>query len=872
VASPIITHVIGATVMIAIIIALMNYASIVYNTTRYNNLQALYEELSSRIAARINGAVMDAYIWRINNTLIQLANPVESAFNEGYNVYVGKGVYLNRVFSRVPPDTSIYVVVSTPDNTIYGYALVGNIGNLEVARGSFIVDRYRTGFDAGNSYVENGVPFLCRMPINISERAGVYLSDYLVLVNLSYSSVNCTYLGKIYVPSRNDVRFTDSDGVTPLDYYIEYWNDTSKQALIWVKIPSLSASSSKTIYMYWGNPYAVDKSNPGIFTLIDYLGRYQDLGDLLLGGVWGIKYNNTVGEPSIVGNTTSLMVSTKYTNYGYVNIYSLRPFNLTGRQGWIIEAVGTPVDTSVNSQNYRVGFYMWNTTTSEKYGIQLIPPVIDPSIDLTPYTIIYGGWNITSEITGDEINIVIANTNLSILPASKSKSNVSIAIAQRSIGSTGEGGYVSILYKVKVAPDNIYRGLVLSNNLVNQSNQAYAILLTADTSGNLQVCTLDVDQLLNNNVEFLECQPTNVDINGEEWFYINVTIRNPAQGQGNPGMDLYIYRTDGSVVYSKSRVGTVGLPGRPDYIGPIVYYNGVLSSYNGSRFDDLIAIRYSEPVDLTTVKVVGLTPGLIVELDDGDFSVNNTADDNGVALLNVSTRPILGINNPIDLFIYAENGTLLDYFKINKTISGGTIIVYAPEIRESTKSFSAMIHASGNNIGSCTLNRNQYVYLASYPSNTGFNTVCKTSWLNWGRYLTSIGYYNGSFYYFIYTVNRELRDSNSIALPANTTPLLFRVVFGVSLEGKLSGQVNRVNTTGVFEKIWVRPFVYPEPAVSYSVLGIQNISFPKQPTVIVDEYTGYIVFSSKLMVDIVVTIDNTGRIIIIEVPRGVRAP
>lgn len=869
-ASPIVTHVIGAMVMVAIITALINYASMVYNTTRYNNLQALYEELSSRIAARINRAVMDAYIWRINNTLIQLANPVESAFNEGYNVYVGKGVYLNQVFSRVPPDTSIYVVVSAPDNTIYGYALVSNISNLEVARGSFIVDRYRTGFDAGNSYVENGVPFLCRMPINISERAGVHLSNYLVLVNLSYSSVNCTYLGKIYVPSRNDVRFTDSDGVTPLDYYIEYWNDTSKQALIWVKIPSLSASSSKTIYMYWGNPYAVDKSNSGIFTLIDYLGRYQDLGDLLLGGIWGIKYNNTVDVPGIVGNTTSLMVSTKYTNYGYVNIYSLRLFNLTGQQGWIIEAVGAPVDTGVNSQNYRVGFYMWNNI-SEKYSIQLIPPVIDPSINLTPYTIIYGSWNITSETTGDKVNIVIANTNLSIL-STKSNTNVSIAVAQRSIESTGD--YASILYKVKVAPDNIYRGLVLSNKLVNQSTQAYAILLTADTSGNLQVCTLDVNQLLNSGVPIMpECQQTDEDINGEEWFYINVTIRNPASGQGNPDMDLYIYRTDGSVVYSKSRGGTAGLPGRPEYIGPIVYYNGVLSSYNGSRFDDLIAIRYSEPVDLTTVKVVGLTPGLIVELDDGDFSVNNTADDNGVALLNVSTRPILGINNSIDLFIYTENGTLLDYFQINKTISGGTIIVYTPEIRESTTSFSAMIHASGNSIGNCTLRGNQYVYLASYASNTGFNTVCKASQLGWGRYLTSIGYYNGSFYYFIYTVNRELRNSNSIALLANTTPLLFRIVFGVSLEGAISpGQVKQVNTTGVFEKIWVRPFVYPEPAVSYSVLGIQNISFPKQPTVIVDEYTGYIVFSSKLMVDIVVTIDNTGRIIIIEVPRGVRAP
>jgi len=202
-------------------------------------------------------------------------------------------------------------------------------------------------------------------------------------------------------------------------------------------------------------------------------------------------------------------------------------------------------------------------------------------------------------------------------------------------------------------------------------------------------------------------------------------------------------------------------------------------------------------------------------------------------------------------------------------ISGGTIIEYSPGLEASTSSFSAMIHGSGNSIGSCNVN-GQYVYLLSQGASS-LNTICTS--VNWGRYLTSVGFYNNTFYYFIYTADpyMKLVNSNMIRLASITSPLVMRVVFGVSLEGKYSGNAGNINTTGLFEKIRVRPFVYPEPSTYYSPAYVQNASFPKPPEVAIDEYTRVIVFSSKLMVDIAIKITAPSSIVIVEVPRGVRS-
>ncbi len=107
-----------------------------------------------------------------------------------------------------------------------------------------------------------------RRPIYVQENSGNTLTDYQIKVvldstNFDFSKAN---------PDGSDVRFTDSDGVTLLNYWIEEWDSVNQQAIIWVKVPLINASENKTIYMYYGNPNATfDSTHYGLTKVMTQL-------------------------------------------------------------------------------------------------------------------------------------------------------------------------------------------------------------------------------------------------------------------------------------------------------------------------------------------------------------------------------------------------------------------------------------------------------------------------------------------------------------------------------------------------------------------------------------------------------------------------
>jgi hypothetical protein len=62
-------------------------------------------------------------------------------------------------------------------------------------------------------------------------------------------------------PDGDDIYFTSSDGKTKLNHEIESYNNTNGELIAWVNITSLSSSTDTVIYMYYGNPSALDQSN-----------------------------------------------------------------------------------------------------------------------------------------------------------------------------------------------------------------------------------------------------------------------------------------------------------------------------------------------------------------------------------------------------------------------------------------------------------------------------------------------------------------------------------------------------------------------------------------------------------------------------------
>jgi len=88
------------------------------------------------------------------------------------------------------------------------------------------------------------------------------LTDYQILVTLNTQRLISE--GKMQ-DDCDDIRFTDNDTTTLLPYWIESGCNTTNTK-IWVKVPEIPASSTKVIYLYYGNSEATSLSNFSLLT------------------------------------------------------------------------------------------------------------------------------------------------------------------------------------------------------------------------------------------------------------------------------------------------------------------------------------------------------------------------------------------------------------------------------------------------------------------------------------------------------------------------------------------------------------------------------------------------------------------------------
>jgi hypothetical protein len=109
-----------------------------------------------------------------------------------------------------------------------------------------------------SSYARQSCDWPFRTSINIKENSGSNLSDYQVQINLNSSSFDSRYN---WSSSGVDLLVYDTDDNTPLNFWVENWNQTAKTATVWVRFPSLSANQNRTIYFYYGNASAPALAN-----------------------------------------------------------------------------------------------------------------------------------------------------------------------------------------------------------------------------------------------------------------------------------------------------------------------------------------------------------------------------------------------------------------------------------------------------------------------------------------------------------------------------------------------------------------------------------------------------------------------------------
>jgi len=175
-----------------------------------------------------------------------------------------------------------------------------------------------------------------RRPITITNTLAQTLEDFQVKIELNsiYAEVfeNANSDG-------SDIRFTLSDGVTKIPYWIEEWNSANQKAIIWVNVSQIPANGETTIYMYYGNPTATSESNgDAVFEL------FEDFEDNA--PTWTI--NNSYGAGHGLWHITN---ATEASYKGYSLYFS--NYNGIEREG----VVDSPRFTLISGYNYELMFY-----------------------------------------------------------------------------------------------------------------------------------------------------------------------------------------------------------------------------------------------------------------------------------------------------------------------------------------------------------------------------------------------------------------------------------------------------------------------------------------------------------------------------------
>jgi len=134
-----------------------------------------------------------------------------------------------------------------------------------------------------------------RKPITISNTNNPNgLADFQVLVVVDTASL--VSAGKMKSDC-SDIRFTDENG-TLLPYWIEDGTANTENTRIWVKVPSIPAGSTKTIFMYYGNPSASPASNGDAVFLFfdDFNGVTLNTSKWNIVDVWNANYTLSNGQ------------------------------------------------------------------------------------------------------------------------------------------------------------------------------------------------------------------------------------------------------------------------------------------------------------------------------------------------------------------------------------------------------------------------------------------------------------------------------------------------------------------------------------------------------------------------------------------------
>ena len=240
----------------------------------------------------------------------------------------------------IPPNRVYKIVYNLPSGITPGsYSF--KIGTTSGVVASIVVGEQQISSGTGGG----GDIWKYRRAITITENSGSTLTDYQIKVVLDTANFDYSHANS----DGSDIRFKDSDDTTALSFWIEKWNP-SGESIIWVKVPQIPAGSTKTIYMYYGNPSASSASD-GDATFIffdDFEGASLD------GSKWTVTDSNA-GSYSVSGGVLYINLKVNNGNGRALTIEAIPKFPYSSISNYVFEsyvranAVTNPIYTWILS-------------------------------------------------------------------------------------------------------------------------------------------------------------------------------------------------------------------------------------------------------------------------------------------------------------------------------------------------------------------------------------------------------------------------------------------------------------------------------------------------------------------------------------------
>ncbi len=258
-----------------------------------------------------------------------------------------------------------------------------------------------------------------RVPITISNSLVDVLTDFQVKIVLNSTNFNFSHAKS----DGSDIRFALANGTT-VPYWIEKWDYTNQQAVVWIKVPEIPSNGQTVVYMYYGNGAAASESNgDAVFEFFDDFD-----GTSLNTTKWTASGSVSVanGEVTLTGTSTA-----------DAYIYSVQTF----AQGAVLEAraratylntyglvgegfVSSDVSNAASAQAYKPdGYYRVNSKSAGTATTALTDLAIDSSYHI--FTVIW---------TTSEVTVIVDDTHTASVTDTTYIPTVSMPIRMRARG------------------------------------------------------------------------------------------------------------------------------------------------------------------------------------------------------------------------------------------------------------------------------------------------------------------------------------------------------------------------------------------------------------------------------------------------------